>query len=223
MVQINSPARRAIAALVLGVVLFLVTGWAADQRNIVIDWSSFSQADALIFLGAYAQLVLAAAVFFQIRTADRALVRQVAADERRIRSERADALVGLIGTAANARSLYVHAIPALRNATYNHGDQDALDRAEAELVPAEQLRQVAHAARFRVEVMVAGEEQLIAAAGALTSALDTQRQRARSVLAWSRSPRDGRPTPDPQDAAIFPLDAEQALMRAAAALVAAPG
>lgn len=221
--RINSPGRRALVALVLGVVLFLVTGWAADQRRIVIDWSSFSQSDALIFLGAYAQLVLAAAVFFQIRTADRALVRQVAVDEQQVRSERADALVGLIATAANARSLYVHAIPALRNVTYNHGDQDALDRAEAELVPAEQLRQDAHAARFRVEVMLAGDQQLIAAASALTSALDTQRQRARAVLAWSRSPRDGRPTPDPQDAAVFPLDAEQTLMTAAAALVTAPG
>jgi cellobiose-specific phosphotransferase system component IIA len=149
--RLNTPAGRAIAAILIGVLLFGLTGWAAGKRSfLLIDWGAFQQGDALVFLGAYAQLVLAAAVFFQIRTADRALVRQAEAHEHELRSERANSLVTLVATAANARSLYVHAIPALRNVTHNHGQQDALDRAEAELVAAEQRRQDAHAARAGV-------------------------------------------------------------------------
>jgi len=219
---LGTPAGRALVAVVVGVVLYLLTGWAASKDHLVVGWSSFRQGDALVFLGAYAQLVLAAAVFFQIRTADRALVRQVATEEDRRGSEQADAVVRLVAAAANARSLYVAAIPALRHVTYNHGEQEALDRAEAELIPAEQLRQQAHAARVRVEIMLAGDENAIQAARGLTDALDAQRQRARAVLAWTRSPADSRPTPDPQEAAIFPEEEQKVLMTAASALVKNP-
>jgi hypothetical protein len=199
---------------------FVFVGWAAGQAHVFhVDWSNFRQSDALVFLGAYAQLVLAAAVFFQIRTADQALVRQAEGDERRSRTEKADALVKLVATAANARSLYVAAIPALRHVTYNHGSEAALDRADADLAPAEQLRQEAHAARFRVEALFVGDESILGNARRLTSSLDTQRQRAPTVLAWSRSPAGARPTPDPQDAAQFVDDEQAALLGAASDLV----
>jgi cellobiose-specific phosphotransferase system component IIA len=217
--RLSTPAGRALTAVLAGVALFFFTGWAAGRRDLILNWSSFNQADALLFLGAYAQLVLAAAVFFQIRTADRAVVRQIKADEQRLQSDQADALIRLVTTAGNARSLYVQAIPSLRNVTYHHGDPDALDRAETELLPAEQLRQEAHAARFRVEVMLASEIEVIAAAQALTDALDEQRKGARAVLVWSRTPLGVRAAPDPRDVAVFPDEEQKKLMATASRLV----
>ncbi len=218
---LRTTSGRAVAAVALGLALFLITGWAAGRRTLVVDWSSFRQTDALVFLGAYGQLVLAAAVFFQIRLADRALARQTTADERQVKALRADALVLLVAKAANARSLYVAALPALRDVTYNHGRPEALARAEAELAPAEQLHQDAHAARFRVEVLHASDEGMITAARELTEALNRQRQRARGVLTWSRGPND-RPAPDPARVAEFREEAQKTLLAAAAELVAAP-
>jgi len=145
---LDSSRGKASWAVLVGILLFFFTGWAASKEHLVIDWSSFQLDSALVLLGAYAQLVLAAAVFFQIQTADRAVTRQIIADAERGNRDKAEALMTLVAFAGNARSLYVSAIPALRNVAYSHGQQDALDRAETELAPADQLRQQAHAARF---------------------------------------------------------------------------
>lgn len=199
--------------MLLGIFLFFFTGWAASKRYLVLDWSSFQLDSALVLLGAYAQLVLAAAVFFQIRTADRALIRQIDTDEARSNSDKAGALLNLVAVSANARSLYVNAIPALRNVTYSHGQQDAIDRAEVELLPADQLRQQAHAARVRVEALFASDAETLKAARGMTKSLDVQRQRARAVIAWSRTPNAAdQPAPDPQEAALFPNQEQEELM-----------
>jgi cellobiose-specific phosphotransferase system component IIA len=211
-----------MSALIGGAGGFLLVGWAAGRAELVIDWSNFRQDDALVFLGGYAQLVLAAAVFFQIRTADRALVRQGDAEARRFKSEQTEAILDFVATAANARSLYVHAIPSLRNVTYNHGLQAAIDRAEAELVGADEARQRAHAARFRVEVLIGDQDDVQKAAREVAKALDDQRQRSRAILAWGRTPAGAKPTPDPQQVAIFPRDAEAALVAQARGFVVPP-
>src|ERR1700742_3824601 len=89
--RVSTPTAGALAAIAVGLVLYFATGIAAGKSNVVVSWTSFHQGDALIFLGAYAQLVLAGAVFFQIRTADRALLRQIEADDQKRRSEMAEA------------------------------------------------------------------------------------------------------------------------------------
>ncbi len=218
----SSPRGKATWAVLVGLFLFFFIGWVASLEHLLIDWSPFKLDSALMFLGAYAQLVLAAAVFFQIRTADRALVRQIESEQERRKEERASALISLIAVASNTRSLYVSGIPALRNVAHSHGEQAALDRAEAELAPADELRQQAHAARVRVEVLFSADEATLEAARGMTKALDVQRQRARAVLAWSRSAhRAGQPSPDPQGAAQFPKAEEDHLMAQATALIGA--
>lgn len=220
--ELASAQRKAALAVVLGFFLFFFTGWIASEDHVVIDWSSFQLDSALVFLGAYAQLVLAAAVFFQIRAADRAVIRQIAADLERGRRDKAEALMNLVAVAANARSVYVGAIPALRNVAYSHGQQAALDRAEAELLPADRLRQQAHAARIRIEALFAEDLEIVEAARSMTKALDVQRQRSRSVLAWSRTAqRAGESAPDPQEAAQFAAEAQEYLLARATDLLGA--
>lgn len=214
----SNPLARAAGAIVLGAVLFVFTGWVSGQRRLLINWTGFREGEALLFLGAYAQLVLAAAVFFQIRTADRSLDRQVVAFEREQRVEVAEAIVELVASAANSRSLFVHAIPSLRTVTYNHGSADAISGAEAELLDAERLRQAAHAAEIKVQVLLGASDPLLAAASGLTKALDLQRKRARAILAWSKAPQVV-PIPDPQGVGVFAEEHERVLVEAASQLL----
>jgi hypothetical protein len=47
----------------------------------------------------------------------------------------------------------------------------------------------------------------------MTKSLDVQRQRARAVIAWSRTPNAAdQPAPDPQEAALFPNQEQEELM-----------
>lgn len=219
----RSPFARSLAAVVVGVGFFLLTGWAAGRSHLLVDWRAFQQTDALVFLGAYAQLVLATAVFFQIRTADRALDRQLEVDVHAQKVRQAESLLDLLGAAANARSLYAQSMPALRAVVNAHGDLAAVERAEAELLPAEQFRQKAHAARVHVDALCLGQDELTDAAKKITAALDEQRKRARAVNVWSRNPTAASsPAPDPQAAARFPMDAHNALLSAASALLLRP-
>jgi hypothetical protein len=224
--SLRSPLGRSVAAVIVGLSLFLLTGWASGQPHLVLDWRAFEQTDALVFLGAYAQLVLASAVFFQIRTADRALERQYDVDAQAQRTRQAEILLELLGAAANARSLYVQSIPALKEVARAHGDFAVIERAETELIPAEQFRQRAHAARVHVDAICPDDDALMKAAREITTALDEQRRNARAVNVWSRNPgAASTPAPDPQEVARFPMDAYKTLVSAASALLAkkAPG
>jgi len=131
-------------------------------------------------------------------------------------------MIELIAKCLNTRSLYVRAIPALRNVRYNHGDAAAIERAENDLDRAEAVLQQAHAAKIRVDLL-STDLAVREASATLVKELNGQRQRAASVIAWSRNPsgKSGA-SPDPQGIARHQvgLVAQEKLMSAARDLVA---
>ena len=66
----NRPSVLALLVVICALGGFVIAGWLGSVNYLVIDWKPFHDSDALIFLGAFSQLVLAAAVWYQIRTAD---------------------------------------------------------------------------------------------------------------------------------------------------------
>jgi len=204
----RNPKRVVLFVLAGSVLGFFGVGFLASVRHLVIDWGAFRLGAALAFLAAFAQLVLALAVWFQLRVAWAAIEETkkgaAAADTerradiaRRRKQDRAGALLQAVENASNASALYSASFSSLRSVANAPGDQAAIARAERDLQVAEERRQGAHAARLRVQALCGAGAEATHAAKALVDVVDSQRRRGVAVLGWARDPNRPHIGPDP--------------------------
>ena len=190
---LGSAPRVGVTLLVLSTAGFLIAGMLATRSKVFgIDFSSFDQDAALLFLGALAQLVLAFAVWFQIQAADGAL-------QDRVREHRLDALLTFVGQCANASSLYHQSAAPLDEMVDLRGGHapEVAVRAQREMDLAENPRQAAYAALFRVEAIFGRHSTEWKNADQFMSRVSAQRRAARQVWEWATSPpEDHVPAPD---------------------------
>lgn len=204
--------RPGLVALLVGLATFgglFLVGWLASFEHLLIDWTNFRANAGLLFFGSFSQLVLAAAVWYQLRYAADALVTEQravadAATERKAdlgrsrRERRADAIVEVVASASNSSALYMSSLRSLRNVVATSGSPGTVDEARAELAVAEAARQQAHAARFRVAAMCGLESAEYLAVHALVKVVDRQRAAGDAVVRWGLNPGRQAPGPDPK-------------------------
>lgn len=177
--------------------LFLAVGFAANQEHIVVSWRNFDEQSALIFLGAWAQLILAVAVWFQIRSSESQRVdadrRHGDSVERAERVAQIEALVTFVGYASNASSLFQDAgrllsrlLNELRAGTLTDV-RPALERVAALQDLAEASRQAAATALFRVEALAGTNSAAHATASDFFAVISRQRTAAHDIRQWFES------------------------------------
>ncbi|MBJ7470348.1 MAG: hypothetical protein JHD16_03565 [Solirubrobacteraceae bacterium] len=237
---LKRPGSLAAIVALVGGIGFLLTGWLASLDHFIIDWRPFRSEQGLLFLGSFAQLVVAVAVWFQIRSADAQIAEERnradqareareadlarvsmerRSDLRRLHRERqAEALIELVGSASNACSLYRSALRPLRIVVGTAGDSTALENARAEMALADMSRQAAHAARFRVRALC-GDGQEYQAAQALVGVLDGQHSGGDAVVRWGLNPRRGNVAPDPRRVLADLTDEREACLSLASGLL----
>jgi hypothetical protein len=217
----DSPARFERPQFVVWLVIvtsllgFILTGWlsgVAGVGRISLRW--FQQEQALLFLAAWAQIVLAVAVWYQVRAArDSArqqgtqiaqvdkqimiLEDQVSQGRRQLelaeaeRDERsrqtiAAAMSRFVGLTSNASAFYISALPRLRVlARHVPGDLRSTENGVTELVSsAESVFQEAYSAYFELGAWVPEGSPPQRAADALLTAVTNQRASVRRILHW---------------------------------------
>jgi hypothetical protein len=100
----------------------------------------------------------------------------------------AEALLTFVGHSANASALYHLAFRPLRDVLMSNADPSAVAAAELALERAEERRQLAYAALFRVEGELGPDAHGLDAARVFLLAIDRQRARGWQVLAWAANP-----------------------------------
>jgi hypothetical protein len=209
--RLTAP-RQILAVLVVALLGLFAVGWLASVENFIVSWRRFDQNAGLMFLGAWAQLILAAVVWAQIRTAEATLGttkdaleearRQANAAEEQLtelrqqahseaRRERADVLLSLAGDCANAAAHYQQSAGPLENliteAVQSQSHVAITDDVRAESRRAEAFRQSAHSTRLRLQALALNEEALDAADDFVRE-VDAKRRKSVAVQQWLTTP-----------------------------------
>jgi hypothetical protein len=182
------PTSAWIAAVLIGTAVgFLATGLLAGY----VDWAQFRQSDALSFMSGFAQLVVAAAVFVQLRAARQDLSARKESEEAN--SDRAQALVvaEFLGVVNNGNAAYVQLKPLMRRVR-STPDTENLVTLENAVDAADDFRQETHRAILRLRVLLDEEDADIG--DQIAGCLDKMHGIARSMVVWgkdlSRQPLD---------------------------------
>lgn len=190
---------------------FFVVGWLASVDSTAgLSWQDFDPVLGFAFAASFAQLVLAAVVWAQIRTANDAVqqARNAAATAaEQVRNQRAaDSIATFVGHASNASNTFGTAVVMrLRAVTNNPGDIDLIEAARDQIAEANRARNAAHAERFHIRVRTTDGPEVDAAKRFL-ELLDRQSKRSGEVIAWSNLFRHPATTPPPGSPPPNPLN-----------------
>jgi hypothetical protein len=221
--MLEKPKPLAIFLIITSLGILLAAGVLSAHRHVVVDWQHFDQLSGLAALAAWAQLILAFAVWFQIRSAEaqRLDASRHHADFMRRADDDAvndgiraqvEAIVSFVGVCANASSLYQSAGRRLGvMITARQTNPVDAARVESDLALAEPLRQTAATAMFRVEALLGEDAVGFAAVTAFWGVMNRQQRAVREAQQWlneghhettamapdvQRATRDSRPQRD---------------------------
>lgn len=247
--QRKTTARQIVSILVFSLAGLFAVGWLASVGHFIVSWRNFDQNAGLMFLGAWAQLILAAVVWAQIRTAEDTLLttrdaleetrRQAVAAEDQLtelrnqarheaRQGRADVLLSLAGDCANAAAHYQQSAGPLDDlmaeAVQTTSHVHITTEVQEESRRAEVFRQSAHSTRLRLHALALGEDAL-AAADAFVREVDSKRRKSVAVQQWLKMPLGPSSRAEPPSLAILRRptnDLRDDCVKAAAELLASP-
>lgn len=185
------------------------------EDTLGLSWRRFDPGLGFSFAAAFAQLVLAGVVWWQIKTANDALsyaqtqataatdalsyaqtqATELAATERNRRA--ADSIATFVGYASNAAALYDnHARTRLRAVITHPAEPSYVDFSFNTIGEANQARQAAHAERFQIRARTSQNSTEEQAAAAFLKHIDEQHARVSRVNGWSmRLFDEGQPPP----------------------------
>lgn len=208
---IRNPGKTLTYTFAACIAGFFAVGWLASIASTFgLSWRPFRPELGFAFAAAFAQLVLAGAVWMQIKTADDARRETKAAAEAHVAAAEAalmqaqaeaartaerhhyqraaDSVATFVGHASNASIRYGSIVVSRLQDVVAQPASDSVERARHAIADADRGRQAAHAERFHIGVRTSdGDGEEVAAAENVLDAVDGQHRRATSIIAWANN------------------------------------